>query len=124
MSTPRLRAACSSGVPTGKFPRLPEGVNTTSGSRVAMRYALSLSRPSAVAAFAPPARRFGGGARGRGGRCRARAGTGRRVAEAANPARAIGIMTQHDVRTHDGLDDFDVHGIGDEIGRASCRERV
>ena len=37
MSTPRLRAACSSGVPTGKWPRLPEGMNTTSGSRVVMR---------------------------------------------------------------------------------------
>src|ERR1700722_5133901 len=37
MSTPRLRAACRSGVPTGKLPRLPEGVKTTSGSRVAMR---------------------------------------------------------------------------------------
>src|SRR5450755_1927529 len=37
MSTPRLRAACSSGVPTGKLPRLPEGVNTTSGSRAAMQ---------------------------------------------------------------------------------------
>src|SRR5277367_5253304 len=36
MSTPRLRAACSSGVPTGKLPRLPEGVNTTRGSRAAI----------------------------------------------------------------------------------------
>jgi len=39
ISTPRLRAACSSGVPTGNWPRLPEGVNTTSGSRAAMRTA-------------------------------------------------------------------------------------
>ena len=36
MSTPRLRAACSTGVPTGKWPRLPEGVKTTRGSRVVM----------------------------------------------------------------------------------------
>ena len=35
MSTPRLRAACSSGVPSGKRPRLPDGVKTTSASSVA-----------------------------------------------------------------------------------------
>src|SRR5690606_28288991 len=29
-STPRLRAACRSGVPSGKWPRLPDGVKTTS----------------------------------------------------------------------------------------------
>src|ERR1700679_2461756 len=40
MSTPRLRAACSSGVPAGKCPRFPEGVNTTSGSRVVIRIAV------------------------------------------------------------------------------------
>src|SRR5205085_9452698 len=28
-STPRLRAACRSGVPKGKRPRFPDGVNTT-----------------------------------------------------------------------------------------------
>jgi hypothetical protein len=32
MSTPSERAACSTGVPTGKRPRRPDGVKTTSGS--------------------------------------------------------------------------------------------
>ena len=31
-STPSVRAACSSGVPTGNRPRFPEGVNTTRAS--------------------------------------------------------------------------------------------
>ncbi len=35
-STPSVRAAESSGVPTGKRPRLPEGVKTTSGSLTVM----------------------------------------------------------------------------------------
>ena len=34
MSTPSERAACSSGVPSGKRPRLPEGVKTTNASVV------------------------------------------------------------------------------------------
>src|SRR5712671_278527 len=70
---------------------------------------LTLSRAPAMAAFTAAARRFTGGARGaRGGRSR--------VAKAANPTGAIGIMPQHDVRAHDGLDDFHMHRIGNGRG--------
>jgi hypothetical protein len=32
MSTPKFCAACNTGVPTGKYPRFPEGVKTTRAS--------------------------------------------------------------------------------------------
>src|SRR5262245_24239967 len=44
ISTPRLRAACRIGVPSGKRPRLPEGMKTTSAS--VLEVAPGLMRPS------------------------------------------------------------------------------
>src|SRR5450755_4040241 len=117
MSTPRLRAACSRGVPTGKFPRLPEGVNTTRGSRGAMRYALPRSSgPAAMTTFAAPPRSLPGGCR-----CRcAGAGARGRIAKASDPARAVGIVAQHDVCTHAGSDDLYVQRIGDRGSHAGA----
>src|SRR3984885_8667262 len=113
MSTPRLRAACRSGVPSGKWPRFPEGMNTTRGARATMRAAGPSGRAAAMPALAASAGRLAC-AGGPGGR----AGTGRRqrVAKTPDPARAIRIVAQHHVGTHDRLDDFDVHGVGDRGG--------
>ena len=98
--------------PRGKWPRLPEGMNTTRGSRVAMQERRTCAgvRPAGGDGRlrGVRARRLAGGRPGRGG--------GRRLAEAPDPARAIGIVAQHDVGAHDGLDDLDVHGVGDRRG--------
>ena len=97
MSTPRLRAACSTGVPTGKLPRLPEGVKTTSGSRVAMR--IADLRPAAgdgrLRAGRAALRVARGGDGGRTGTGTDGASRKRRIQRAQS-----GIVAQHDVRAH------------------------
>ena len=58
-STPSVRAACSSGVPSAKRPRLPEGVKTTSASRLAHagpEWPGGDDRPRAGRAPRPPGR--------------------------------------------------------------------
>src|ERR1700722_6474165 len=81
----------------GKIPALARG--REDDERVSGRHAnrLPLSRAAAMAPFTPAARRFAGG-RGGGDGGLTRTGTGRRVGETADPARAIGIVPQHHVR--------------------------
>src|SRR6266853_2314988 len=124
-STPRLRAACRSGVPSAKRPRLPEGVKTTSASLSLMTSASGIpwrSRGSldapAVPALAPAARC--GRARVSRGRGCARGLQRRRLPEAADPARAIRVVAHHHIRRHARPDDLEVHRVHDRGSEAGA----
>ena len=107
-STPSVRAADRSGVPTGKRPRLPEGVKTTSGSFAVMgspRGAGPATR-GASAPFAPAA----AGLAVRAGR--------RRLAEARDPALAVRVVAHHHVRAEAGAHGLGVQRIRDRGGEA------
>src|SRR6185437_8257133 len=107
MSTPNERAACKSGVPSGKRPRLPEGVKTTSASGSADTATMTSLAPAARSALA------GRGSGGAGGpRCRGS------LAEPADPAHAVRIVPHHDVRPHDGPYDLGVQRVHDRRGHA------
>src|ERR1700756_4204845 len=82
-STPSARAACRTGVPSGKRPRKPEGVKT-----------MAASSAPAPPSLAPAAARLGFRARGR------------LLAELLEPAHAGGIMAHHGVGGHDGAQDL------------------
>src|SRR6185312_13101494 len=98
-STPNERAACRSGVPRGKRPRLPDGVKTTSASGVS-------ADTAAMASLAPPAcGTFAGG--------RSRGPLRRRLAEPADPTHAVRIVAHHDVRAHDGPNDLGMQRVHD-----------
>src|SRR6185312_2951391 len=94
-STPNERAACRSGVPSGKRPRLPDGVKTTSASGTSADTATVASL--APAACSTLARRRTSGPLRR--RC---------VTEPADPTHAVRIVSHHDIRAHDGPDDLGV----------------
>src|SRR5688572_22778978 len=118
MSTPSVRAAASSGVPTANRPRLPDGVKTTSGSgRLTKPRSGRRNRSTAVTAFAAPTR---GRSRARG----SRRGGARSwcLTEPADPARAVRVVTHHDVRRHARADDVPVQGVRD-CGRKARRDR-
>src|SRR4029079_15459090 len=105
-STPSWRAAASTEVPSGKRPRLPEGVKTIRASllTVILPYPPT-ARLSATAhaALAPPARGTFGPGRAR----------GRHFAVLANPVRAMRVMAHHHIGSQAGLHDLGVQRIGD-----------
>src|SRR5579883_1852999 len=97
MSTPSVRAACRTGVPTGKRPRRPAGVKTTVASATAP--------PSLAAA----ARRLALGA----------GGAGRRLlAELLEPAHAMGVVAHQRIGGQHRAQDLVVAGVGDRGGHA------
>ena len=118
MSTPRLRAACRSGVPCGKWPRLPEGVKTTRASRC--RPCVSASPSS------------GADGRLRGGRAAPRA-PGRDARLTASAPAGGGLAKSRIQRAQSGswpiitsapmhrLDHLDVHRVGDRGGQPGGR---
>ena len=94
------RAACSTGVPIAKRPRLPDGVKTTSAVRQPRRRRPS-RRPRA------PRRSL---------RSPAAAARG----SLADPARAVGIVAHQHVGAHDAGHLLDVQRVGDGRGHAGA----
>src|SRR6185295_5772170 len=109
MSTPSDRAACSTGVPIGKRPRRPEGVNTISAS------SLSVIPLSAAAAsfLALPASRIDIIARSRRASIAGLRRRWGRFAELANPGEAVGIDAVQHIGAHDRVHVFIMQRIHD-----------
>src|SRR5215472_483642 len=103
MSTPRLRAACSSGVPSGNRPRRPEGMKTTSASGLPAAPGAAGSGTAAAAFPAAPGTLFA---------------LGQRLAELLDPAHAILIMAHGDVGAEDRRHLLRMERIGDGRGHA------
>src|SRR5579871_3905259 len=114
MSTPRLRAAWSKGVPMTKRPRRPEGMNTTSASGLPVLAAGRSARASGrgagsgtpAPAFPPAAGAF--------------LALGQRLAELLDPAHAVLVMAHGHVRAHDRRHLLGVERIGDGRGHAGA----
>src|SRR5271167_1726724 len=95
ISTPRLRAAWSKGVPMTKRPRRPEGMNTTSASglpacasgRSARISGRGAGSGTPTPAFPPAAGAF--------------LALGQWLAEFLNPAHTVLVMTHGHVGAHD-----------------------
>src|SRR5215472_17051408 len=107
MSTPRLRAACSSGVPSGNRPRRPEGMKTTSASGLPAAPGARGSG-TAAAAFPPAPGTF--------------LALGQRLAEFLDPAHAILVMTHGHVGAEDRGHLLRMERIGDGGGHAGADE--
>src|SRR5262245_10066072 len=102
-STPSVRAADRSGVPTGNRPRLPEGMKTTSGSLAVMRLR------SGAGGAAPLA----SAAHGRALRARWLL-----LAEPRDPALAVRVVAHHHVGAEAGAHGLGVQRVRDRRGEA------
>src|SRR5437667_11356404 len=102
ISTPRLRAACSSGVPIGNRPRRPEGMKTTSAS---VRPGCS---GTAAAALAPGPGTLVAFCRG--------------LAELLNPARTVLVMAHGDIGPQDRGHFLRMKRVGDRRSHAGADE--
>src|SRR5262245_4061682 len=103
-STPSVRAAERSGVPTGKRPRLPEGMKTTSGSLAVMGRRSGAGRAAPLAAAAENGLALGA----------------RRLllAEALDPTLAVWVVAHHHVGAEAGAHGLGVQRIRDRRGEA------
>src|SRR5690606_21856141 len=122
-STPSARAALSSGVPSGKRPRFPDGVKTTRASPWGREGSSLIESPpgtpfavllngAAAAAFAATFPRTAGAF------CRGAFGC--RLAELPDPAAAVGVDAVHHVGRHDGVHLFVVQRVHDCRGHAGA----
>src|SRR5210317_1828262 len=95
MSTPRLRAACKTGVPSGKRPRFPEGEKTTRYSSSADIFLTAFAAATASAAPTTPW-------------CLGSIG----IPVIANPLAAFGVVSHDDIGAAHCLHQLGVQWVG------------